>query len=203
MLFGNWAAEDPESGIVSYEIAWGSQPGQDDIWEFQEIGNAEAYFAKFKHGFLVKGRRYYITVKAINAAGLESEQVTSNGIIVGKTEFVFTKNDSGSFFFDTMNVNANESKEKDSGVESTYGTVEVPAGAVPSEVKFEVYSLSERELKNATDDHTTVVDPDVIKPSKVGSIKCETFPLDIKSYAYFLSVIVGSVVSTVFKHVSL
>jgi hypothetical protein len=182
MLFGNWAAEDPESGIVSYEIAWGSSPGLDDIWEFQEIGNAEAYYAKFKHGYLVKGRRYYITVKAINAAGLESEPVTSNGIIVGKTEFVFAKNDSGSFFFDTLNVNANETKEKDSGVKSTFGTLEVPTGAVTDEVKFLVYSLSEKDMKNGTDDNITVVDPDVVKPAKVGDIKCNFF-FTIKSFS--------------------
>jgi hypothetical protein len=97
--FGNWAAYDPESGIVSYEIGWGSSPGLDDVWEFQEIGNAKAYYAKFKHGDLVKGRKYYVTVKAINSAGLESEPMTSNGIVVGKT-FVFRKKNSGSSFFD-------------------------------------------------------------------------------------------------------
>ena len=168
IIFGNWAAEDPESGVVSYEVGWGSSPGLDDVWEFQEIGNAFAYYAKFKHGVLVKGHRYYVTVKAINGAGLESKAMTSNGIIVGKTEFVFAKNDSGSFFFDTVNVNANESME-DSGIGNTFGTLDVPSGAVEDEVKFQVYSLGEKEMKNGTDDNTTVVDPEVMKPPKVGS----------------------------------
>ena len=167
IIFGNWAAEDPESGIVSYEIGWGSSPGLDDLWEFQEIGNGAAYYAKFKHGDLVKGSKYFVTVKAINAAGMESEAVSSNGIVVGKTEFVFSKNDSGSFFFDTMNVNANETKEKDKGIGNTFGTLDVPAGAIEDEVKFQVYSLGKEELKNGTDDNTTVVDPAVMKPPKV------------------------------------
>ena len=171
IIFGNWDAEDPESGIVSYEIGWGSSPGLDDVWEFQEIGNAKAYYAKFSHGDLVKGRRYYVTVKAINAAGLESEPVTSNGIVVGKTEFVFAKNDSGSFFFDTVKVDSNETKEKESGIGNTFGTLDVPSGAVEDEVKFQVYSLGEKELNNGTDDNTTVVDPEVVKPPKVGNMK--------------------------------
>lgn len=166
IIFGNWAAEDPESGIVSYEIGWGSSPGLDDLWEFQEIGNAYAYYAKFQHGDLIKGRKYYITVKAINAAGLESEPMSSNGIVVGKTEFVFAKNDSGSFFFDTVNVNSNETKEKDA-VGNTFGTLDVPAGAVEDEVKFRVYSLGEQEMTNGTDDNTTIVDPTIVKPPKV------------------------------------
>ena len=115
----------------------------------------------------MKGRRYYVTVKAINAAGLESEPVSSNGIVVGKTEFVFAKNDSGSFFFDTMNVNSNQTREKDKGIGNTFGTLDVPSGAVEDEVKFQVYSLGKKELKNGTDDNTTVVDPAVMKPPKV------------------------------------
>ncbi len=108
-------------------------------------------------------------MKAINAAGLESEPVSSNGIVVGKTEFVFAKNDSGSFFFDTVNVNTNETKETE-GIGNTFGTLDVPAGAVEDEVRFQVYSLGEKELKNGTDEATTVVDPEVVKPSKVGNI---------------------------------
>ncbi|XP_028399178.1 uncharacterized protein LOC114522645 isoform X2 [Dendronephthya gigantea] len=180
IIFGNWAAEDPESGIVSYEVGWGSSPGLDNLHEFQEIGNATAYYAKFKHGDLVKGRKYFVTVKAINGAGLESEAVSSNGIVVGKTEFVFSKNDSGSFFFDTMNVNANETQEKDSEVGNTFGTLDVPSGAVEDEVKFQVYSLGKEELKNGTDDNTTVVDPAVMKPPK--HFKLGNYSFQIKAY---------------------
>ena len=152
--------------MVSYEIGWGTEPGLDDVWEFQEIGNASRWYAKFGEGGLESGRKFYITVKAINGAGLESEPMTSNGITVGKTEFIFSKNDSGSFFFDTVNVDLNETKEE-SEVGNTFGTVDVPAGAVEDDVKFQMYSLGEKELKNGTDDNTTVIDPEVVKPLKV------------------------------------
>ena len=154
--------------MVSYEIGWGTSPGLDDVWEFQEVGNASAYYAKSE---FIKGRKYFVTVKAINGAGMESEAVTSNGIIVGKTEFVFSKNDSGSFFFDTVDMTSNGSRE-DSDVGDTFGTLDVPPGAVEDEVKFQVYSLGEKDLKNGTDDNTTVVDPEVIKPPKVGNCSC-------------------------------
>ena len=156
---------------MSYEIGWGSEPGLDDVWEFQEIGEASRWYGKFGAEGLEKGRKFYVTVKAINGAGLESEPVTSNGIIVGKTEFVFSKNDSGSFLFDTVNVDENETRG-DSEVGNTFGTVDVPAGAVEDSVKFQVYSVGEEEFKNGTDDNTTVVDPEVAKPPKVHRINC-------------------------------
>ena len=163
-MFGNWEAVDPESGVVSYEIGWGSKSGLDDVWEFQEIGNASRWYAKFGDGRLKKGDKLYVTVKAINGAGLESEPMTSNGITVGKTEFIFSKNDSGSFFFDTANIDSNATRKN---VGDTFGTVDVPTGAVDEDVKFQIYSLGEKELKNGTDDNTTVVDPKVVKPQKV------------------------------------
>jgi hypothetical protein len=152
--------------VVSYEIGWGTEPGLDDVWEFQEIGNASRWYAKFDSGGLEKGHTFYVTVKAINGAGLESEPMTSNGITVGKTEFTFSKNDSGSFFFDTVNVDLNETRAE-TEIGNTFGTVNVPAGAVEDEIKFQMYSLGEKEIKNSTFQNTTVVDPQVVKPPKV------------------------------------
>lgn len=165
-MFGQWKSEDPESGIAFYEIGWGSQPGKDDVWEFQEVGNISLWYASFEDGKLKKGQKFFLTVKAYNGAGLESEPLTSNGITVGKSEYVFSKNDSGLFLFNTMNVDANETLEEEN-VGNTYGSVEVPPGAVEDKVKFQMYSLDEKELKNGTVDDTTVVDPDNRKPSKV------------------------------------
>ena len=179
VIFGNWDAEDPESGVVSYEIGWGSEPGLDDVWEFQEIGNASRWYGKFGDEGLEKGRKFYVTVKAINGAGLESEPMTSNGITVGKTEFVFARNDSGSFFFDTVNVDENETRE-DTEVGNTFGTVDVPAGAVGDDVKFQMYSVGDKEFKNGTDDNTTIVDPKVIKPPK--HFKLGDYSFQIKAY---------------------
>ena len=169
VIFGNWKAEDAESGVVSYEIGWGSKPGLDDVWEFQEIGNASRWYAKFDDGRLRKDRKFYVTVKAINGAGLESKPMTSNGITVGKTEFVLSKNYSGLFFFDTVDVDSNVSR-KDAEIGNTFGTLNIPTGAVGDDVKFQMYSVGEKEFKNGTDDNTTVVDPGVNRPPKVKTI---------------------------------
>ena len=155
--------------MVSYQIGWGSKPGLDDVWEFQEIGNASRWYAKFDDGRLKKGRKFYVTVKAINGAGLESEPMTSNGITVGKTEFVLSKNYSGLFFFDTVDVDSNVSR-KDDEIGNTFGTLNIPTGAVGDDVKFQMYSVGEKEFKNGTDDNTTVVDPDINRPPKVKTI---------------------------------
>ena len=155
---------------MSYEIGWGSKPGLDDVWEFQEIGNSSRWYAKFDGGRLKKGRKFYVTVKAINGAGLESEPMTSNGITVGKTEFVLSKNYSGLFFFDTVDVDSNVTR-KDGEIGNTFGTVNIPAGAVGSDVRIQMYSLGGKEFKNGTDDGTTVVDPEVDKPLKVKKFK--------------------------------
>ena len=91
----------------------------------------------------------------------------SNGITVGKTEFVFSKNYSGSFFFDTVNVDTDVTRKDTAEIGNTFGTVDIPKGAVEDEVKFQMYSLGEKELKNGTEDSTSVVDPEVAKPPKV------------------------------------
>ena len=65
--------------------------------------------------------------------------------------------------------------EKESGIGNTFGTLDVPSGAVEDEVKFQVYSLGAKELNNGTDDNTTVVDPEVVKPPKVGKTTYSLF----------------------------
>ena len=93
--------------------------------------------------------------------------MTSNGITVGKTEFVFSKNYSGSFFFDTVDVGTDVARKETGEIGNTFGTVDIPKGAVDDKVKFQMYSLGESELKNGTDDNTSVIDPEFAKPPKV------------------------------------
>ena len=167
VLFGNWAATDPESDVVSYEVGWGSAPGLDDVWEFQEVGKVTTWYANVQDGDLVKGSRYYVTVRAINGAGLESKIGFSNGVVVGKTEVVLSKNESGLFFFDTVNINNDDGLTEDSEIGNTFGSLKIPRGAVDEKTKFRCFSLSEMELKNGTVNNMSVVDPAVVRPPKV------------------------------------
>lgn len=97
-------------------------------------------------------------MRATNDAGLLSDHLSSNGIVVGKSEYVFDNSSKASFFFDTVNVNDDGSR-KDGGVGKTYGTLSVPEGAVEEEVKLRCYSLDEKTLEENTTEEGPVSDP--------------------------------------------
>ena len=97
-------------------------------------------------------------MRATNGAGLLSDHLSSNGIVVGKSEYVFDDSSKASFFFDTVNVNDDGSR-KDGGVGKTYGTLSVPEGAVEEEVKLRCYSLDEKTLEENTTEEGPVSDP--------------------------------------------
>ena len=164
MIFAYFRASDPDSGVVSYEVAWGTAPNMTDVKDFEEIGNTTIWFAKFKEGALEAGVKYYASVRATNGAGLVSEISTTNGIVVGKSEFVFDNKTSASFFFDTVNVDVSGSRE-DGGVGKTYGTLDVPEGAVSGEIKLRSYSLEEAALKsNVSEEGTPLSNPSKTHP---------------------------------------
>ncbi|XP_070557450.1 uncharacterized protein [Ptychodera flava] len=75
---------DLQSFIRQYRWCVGSQPGLDDILACRDIGlhlSASAMISKP----VTTGMRYYSTVTAINAAGLESKPAFSDGITVDNT----------------------------------------------------------------------------------------------------------------------
>lgn len=128
----------------------GTAPNLTDISDFEEVVNTKVWRARLEDDVLKVGESYYATVRATNGAGLLSESLSSDGIIVGKTEFIFDNTSTGSFFFDTVNIN-DDGTRKDNGVGQTYGTLTVPEGAVKGEVKLRCYSLDELALsKNKT-----------------------------------------------------
>ena len=163
LIFVYFYASDTDSGVTSYEVAWGTAPNLTDIKDFEEIGNTTIWYAKFKDDDLEKGRRYYASVRATNGAGLLSERLSSNGIVVGKSEYIFDNKTSASFFFDTVNVKADGSRE-DGGVGKTYGTLDVPSGAVEGEVKLRCYSLDEKALEKNVSEEGPISNPNRTHP---------------------------------------
>ena len=163
IIFAYFAASDPESDVTSYEVAWGTAPGKTDVKDFEEVTNTTIWLAKFKDNALGKGNKYFSTVRATNGAGLLSDKLSSNGIVVGKSEYVFDNKSSASFFFDTVNMNENGSR-KDGGVGQTYGTLTVPQGAVEGQVKLRSYSLDNNELTKNKTEEGPVSNPKDTKP---------------------------------------
>ena len=164
IIFGYWKGSDLDSGVSSYEVAWGTTPGGVDVSDYEEIGNTTIWFTKLEKHRLKKGQKYFATVRAINGAGLLSEPLSSNGIIVGKSEYLFDNTSvSASFFFDTVDVNPDGTRE-DGGVGATYGTLTVPEGAMNDPVKLRSYSLDKLTLESNRSEEGVVTDPEKTKP---------------------------------------
>ena len=149
--------------MTSYEVAWGTAPGLTDVKDFEEVTNTTIWLAKFKDNALDVGNIYYATVRATNGAGLLSERLSSNGIVVGKSEYVFDNATSAEFFFDTVNVKEDGTR-KDGGVGKTYGTLTVPKGAVEEQVKLRSYSLDDKTMDTNTTEEGPVSNPTYTRP---------------------------------------
>ena len=160
-------ANDPDSGVTSYEVAWGTGPNLTDISDYEEIINTTVWRAKLKDAALEIRKRYYATVRATNGAGLLSERLSSDGVIVGKTEFTFENSSKGSFFFDTVNVN-DDGKRNDGGVGQTYGTMTVPEGSVKERVTLRCYRLDDETISKNETEEGPVVNPADTKPKVHG-----------------------------------
>ncbi|MFH2094826.1 MAG: PKD domain-containing protein [Bacteroidota bacterium] len=78
MLSGNWtASNDPNSGIMEYQYCIGDVPFGSNITGWTSNGTATDFT---RTGLsLVFDSTYYISVKAVNNAGLESQIVCSDG----------------------------------------------------------------------------------------------------------------------------
>ena len=163
IIFAYFSASDTDSGVTSYEVAWGTGPNLVDIADFEEVINTTIWRARLKDGALEVGKRYFATVRATNGAGLLSDWLSSNGIVVGKTEYTFDNSSKASFFFDTVNVN-DDGTRKDGGVGQTYGTLTVPEGAVKEKVKLRCYSLDEKTLNENKTKEGPVSNPSITRP---------------------------------------
>lgn len=83
-LAANWTpSADPESEVVKYYYAIGTAPGITDVKDWTDNGlntTAESTGLNLTHGVT-----YYISVKALNGAGLYSNVTSSNGQMVDTT----------------------------------------------------------------------------------------------------------------------
>lgn len=73
------AAKDTNSGVSNYYYAIGTTAGSKDILSWTANGLSSA--ATETGLSLLNGQKYYIMIKAINGAGLESDSVVSDGVL--------------------------------------------------------------------------------------------------------------------------
>lgn len=82
-LHATWTSVDAESGIARYEYAVGTTSGGTDALGWTSAGAATDY--TISGLTLVSGKTYYISVRAINGAGVASPVGISDGILVDAT----------------------------------------------------------------------------------------------------------------------
>ena len=75
--------EDLESGITSFSVAFGTEPGSDDVMAWRDVGLAENFTLNDYQ--MTQGQWYYACVVAVNGAGLFSEPRCTNGLIYDAT----------------------------------------------------------------------------------------------------------------------
>ncbi len=82
MISANWgSASDEESGISRYWYRIGTSPGGSEILDWIDNGRVRSFSTSRTNLALVRGEKYYVTVKAVNGVGLSSES-TSDGFKV-------------------------------------------------------------------------------------------------------------------------
>ena len=74
---------DKESGVRTYHLCIGTQPGGCNVLNFTDVGNSSGY--SYQDLQLVQGETYFVSIKAKNRAGLVSDVTSSTGVAVDKT----------------------------------------------------------------------------------------------------------------------
>lgn len=115
-IHASWSASDAESGIFSYEYCIGTSPESDDVAPWMNVGSATQHT---RTGLaLIDKQTYYVTVRAINGAGLTGPNGWSDGIIADATPPTApTVIDGGRFTSDASSLSASwTAADPESGV---------------------------------------------------------------------------------------
>lgn len=127
-IHGTWSASDPDSGIYAYEYCIGTAPGLADVVGWTNVGSATSYT---RTGLtLLDKQTYYITVRAINGAGLTGPAASSDGITVDvsvPTTPLVT--DDGLYSTDATSLHASwTSSDPESGIARYYYSIGTTPG---------------------------------------------------------------------------
>ena len=97
----NWdAGADPESGISGYWYKIGTTPGGSEVLDWINNGRQQSFTTSRTNLALIRGKKYYVTVKSVNGAGLETESTSDGFSIESAPDYIsFTENfDNGRFY---------------------------------------------------------------------------------------------------------
>ena len=134
--WGNFT--ESETKIVSYQLAFGSFPGGQDVQLLTNVGNVNtSTSSKLKVSELTNGRRYYATVIALNILGMYSPMVSSDGVTVDTTPPFFLEvisdGDDPRNDFSYTNESSLKATWKCEDTESGLATIEIAFGLQPGD----------------------------------------------------------------------
>jgi len=124
-LHASWTGSDPNSGVIAYQYAIGSSAGGADVVGWESVGASTEIT---RTGLsLQDGTAYFFSVRALNGAGLWSQNGSSNGITVdstGPSSPVVTDDGEYTASFDTLHASwiANDSQSGVTEYEYAIGT---------------------------------------------------------------------------------
>ena len=127
-LHFTWSSEDRTSGIKEYLYALGTTPKSADVLDWRSAGsNTELTLTDLN---LKNGQIYYLSVKARDNAGNESEIGSSDGIMVDATPPILTTiTDEGEYTTDNTSLHFSfDFEDKESGIEEYQYTIGASAG---------------------------------------------------------------------------
>lgn len=84
-IMASWKFVDRESDILEYQWAIGTSAGASDLQGFQSVGLATVGQNARLQGKLFENHAYYVTVMAVNGAGLQSVSSSSGVILITAT----------------------------------------------------------------------------------------------------------------------
>ena len=158
MAFATYLAQDNETAVVDYVFSLGFSPGDDSVFPPKTAANstfngAIRNFAREA----VAGDTLYANVFAINEVGLVSATMSSNGVVIGKSELAVDKDQGGVMAMDVMDAEPEDSPDVDPPV--TVATASVPKGAVTTGVKLKGGKVTENDIANGDAVNVTQVAP--------------------------------------------
>ncbi len=138
-ISGNWTAStDPNSDISEYQYAIGTSPLATDIVNWTSNGNNTTFTANGLS--LSLGTTYYISVRAINGAGLVSLDISSNGATLSNTtDLNLSEIDNKS----TIQIGPNPFSEKI----TIYGTSDI----ITKTINVELFDINGRVVYSKSD----------------------------------------------------
>jgi len=170
-LFGNWRAIDDVSTIAEYQFRAGTTPNGDQVRGWRTATSRTVFGMYYFEPELEAGKQYYLSVRAINAAGLVSAPMAGPAIIVGPNQQSIPADKPSSFMFQPMSIaeatsGANKTKTGLLPGQTVFCSVAVPAGAFAPADSNSSLSMTGESL-NFSDDAPAVSPTGIVNPKKL------------------------------------